>query len=193
MSHPMRLVTVETASSPDAWTPEKASQVAELFDSLAPEWHTRDVRGRLEPVEDAFARGGQIPRGVCLEIGSGIGIITPWLAERFEHVLALELSIEMLKLAPPDVGLRVHGDASVLPLPDASVDCVVLMNSFLFVPELHRVLRPEGAVVWISSRGPGTPIYLPAEDVDEALGTDWDGVASAAGEGTWSVFRRRLG
>ena len=107
-------------------------------------------------------------------------------------MLELELSIERLKLAPADVGLRVHGDASVLPLPDASVDCVVLMNSLLFVSEIHRVLRPEGVVVWISSRGPGTPIYLPAEDVDEALGADWDGVDASAGEGTWSVFRRRL-
>jgi len=53
------------------------------------------------------------------------------------------------------------------------------------------VLASTGVLVWVNSRGTGTPIHLPADDVDRALGGGWDGVASAAGWGTWSVHWRR--
>ena len=36
--HPMRLVTSDTAFSPESWTPARAAKVGELFDSLAPTW-----------------------------------------------------------------------------------------------------------------------------------------------------------
>lgn len=186
----MRAVTLEIARSEDNWTPERAAKVIELFDGLAPEWHTRDSEGRLDPLVDAFERGDVPGGGVCLELASGTGLVTPWLAERFARVIALDLAMEMLRLAPPEPGHRVRGDAARLPLATGSIGCAVLMNAFLFTAEIDRVIADEGALVWISSRGPQTPIYLSPDEVADTLGDGWSGVSSRAGEGTWSVFRR---
>ena len=188
--HPMRTVTRQVAFEPGGWTPERAAKVRELFDGLAPEWHTRASDSRVEPLADALARGGPIPAGTWLELGSGTGLLSPYLAERCRRLLAVDLSAEMLKLAPATVGHRLRADGARLPVPDASVGALVLVNAFLFPEEARRVLAPAGAVVWVSSRGDGTPIYLPAEDVGAALGPGWEGVASEAGWGTWAVLRR---
>src|SRR3954447_7389977 len=67
--HPMRKVTRQVAFDPGGGTPERAAKVAELFGGRAPEWNPRHTENRLDPLEDAFARGGIESRGVCLEIG----------------------------------------------------------------------------------------------------------------------------
>jgi len=86
--------------------------------------------------------------------------------------------------------MRVQGDASRLPTPDGAVDVLVLANAFLFPAEVERALSPTGVVVWVNSRGTGTPIHLLATEVDAALPGEWAGVASTAGWGTWSVHWR---
>lgn len=188
--HPIRIVTREIAFEKGAWTPERAAKVAKLFDELAVTWHERDRPGRLEPLRDALDRGGPSAGGLCVEIGSGTGFATPLLAEHFDRVLAVDLSLEMLRRADPAAGQRLRGDGARLPLRDGSVGRLVLMNAFLFPDEARRVLGPDGALVWVCSSGDETPIYLSAEDVDLALGDGFVGVASEAGAGTWSVHRR---
>jgi SAM-dependent methyltransferase len=187
--HPMRKVTRQVAFDPDGWTPERAAKVADLFDSLAPEWDTRDVPDREDPLRDALRRG-DVGVGRALEVGSGTGIATRRLADQFDFVVAVDLSFPMLALAPRDRGGRVQADASRLPLPASSFDAVALQNALLFPREVDRVLRPEGVIVWVSSVGPLTPIYLSAEEVADALPGSWVGTASVAGEGTWCVLRR---
>jgi SAM-dependent methyltransferase len=189
--HPMRIVTRQVAFEPDGWTPARASKVAGLFDDLAPEWHTRDHPNRLDPLTDAFERGGPIANGRCVEVGSGTGLATPWLADRFATLVCIDLSHNMLRLAPEDVGHRVLADCAALPVRTRSIDAVVLMNALLFAAETDRVLNEAGVVIWVNSSGDRTPIHLPPEDVAAALPGDWDGVASEAGWGTWSVLRRR--
>ncbi len=195
-THPMRLVTREVAfGGPDAWTPETAARVGQLFDGLAPEWHTKDPRD-AHPVIDALARG--LPDTVgprCLEVGSGTGHGTRHLGTRFAKVVALDLSGEMLRLADPSLAARVQGDAARLPVAARSVDAVVLVNALLFPHEVARVLRPGGVVVWVNTSGTRTPIHLPDDDVVAALATaddgrEWSGVSSAHGEGTWLVLVR---
>jgi SAM-dependent methyltransferase len=188
--HPMRAVTEAVAAGEDTWTPDRARQVTGLFDSLAAEWHTRDEPGRLAPLEDAWIRGGPLPTGRALELGSGTGLITPWLAERFAVVLAVDLSQAMLRLAPRS-SPRVRADGAALPVPDGSIDAAVLVNAFLFPSEVDRVVAPDGVLVWVCTRGADTPIYLSADRVGDTLGTSWSGVASLAGTGSWAVFRRR--
>ncbi|CAN5295747.1 hypothetical protein BH20ACT3_BH20ACT3_04860 [soil metagenome] len=61
----------------------------------------------------------------------------------------------------------------------------------MFATEVGRALAPDGVVVWTNSRGADTPIHLTAGEVDGALPGSWDGVASRAGWGTWSVHWRR--
>jgi SAM-dependent methyltransferase len=195
--HPMRLVTRESAFSPEAWTPQRRQEVGAMFDDLAAEWHTRDLPGRTEQLEDACDRGlpaaGWTPpprRVTCLEVGSGTGLFTQVLTDRFEQVVAVDLAFEMLRIAPAELAPRVQADAAQLPLADRSVELAVLVNALLFPAEVDRILAPGGAVVWVNSRGSGTPIHLPIEDVADALPGDWSGAASAAGEGTWGVVVR---
>jgi SAM-dependent methyltransferase len=189
--HPMRQVTRQIAFEPDGWTPERAARVVELFDGLAPEWHTRAAEPRIEVVADAAARGGLIPGGTWLELGSGTGLLTPWLAARCQRLLAVDLAAEMLRRAPADAGWRVRADGAALPVPDGALDALILINAFLFPVEARRVLAPAGVVVWVNTAGAGTPIYLSAEDAWRALGEErWTGRASEAGFGTWAVLRR---
>jgi hypothetical protein len=187
--HPMRRVTREVAFSPDRWTPQRAADVGDLFDHLAGEWHTRDRPGRLTPIGDAFERGGTFPDGLAVELGSGIGIATPTLAARLPSLVAVDLSMEMLRLAPPDVP-RIRADGAQLPFADGGVATLVLVNMLLFPPEVDRVLDARGALMWVSTTGPYTPIYLSPEEIEAALPGDWDIVGSEAGRGTWCVARR---
>lgn len=189
--HPMRTVTRQVAFEPAGWTPERRVKVADLFDGLAPEWHTREVPGRYDALFDALDRGGVPVDGPTLELGSGTGLATPVLAGRFARLLALDLSAEMLRLAPADAAPRVRGDSSVLPFPDAGLRVVVVINMLLFPREMDRVLAPDGVLVWVNTSGDRTPIHLPADDVVAALGGDWTGTAGEAGTGTWCTARRR--
>ena len=187
--HPMRRVTREVAFEPNGWTPERAAKVAELFDSLAPTWAERDVPERHDAVRDALGRGGPFPAGVCLEVGAGIGSATPDLMNAFGSVVSTDLSTEMLARLPAIVP-RVRADASRLPVADRSVAVVALINMFVFPTEVDRALRHDGVVLWVSTVGDATPIYLPAADVLQALPGEWNGVASSAGWGDWLVARR---
>ena len=185
----MRIVTRLVALEPGAWTPVRAAEVSGLFDALAPEWHTRASEARLEVVVDAVERGSP-PGGTWVELGSGTGLLTPWLAGRCDRLLAVDLAAGMLARAPADVGHRIRADGAHLPLPDGSVDALVLVNAFLFPDEARRLVAPDGAIVWVNTSGSGTPIHLPAEDVLTAVGPGWSAVASEAGHGTWAVLRR---
>jgi SAM-dependent methyltransferase len=190
--HPMRTVTRAAAAEVGAWSGGTPAQVRATFDALAAEWHTRHTPDRLDPVADALERGGHLlpAGGWWLELGSGDGWATARLAAAAPRLLALDLSLEMLRRAPADAAPRVQADAAHLPLDDHAVTCAVLMNMLLFPTELDRVLAPGGALVWISSRGPATPIHLTAEQVVAALPGRWGGVAGQRGAGTWAVLRR---
>ena len=188
--HPMRAVTRQIAFEPGGWTPERRAKVAGLFDSLAPDWHEKDVANRHDALLDALDRGGPFPAGPCVELGSGIGAFTGDLTERFDQVVAVDVSAEMLRRAPAALAPRVLADSAALPFADGTVGTAVLVNMFLFPAELDRVLAPDGAVVWVSAMGDATPIYLDAADVEAALPGEWAGKAAAAGWGTWAVFRR---
>lgn len=188
--HPMRAVTRSVATGEQAWTAEIAQRVRATFDGLAGEWHTRLRPDRLDGLVDAFERGLGTPHGVCLELGSGTGFATPWLAERFRVVVAADLSAEMLARAPTGPGHRLLADAAHLPLRDRAVDTAVLVNMLLFPGEIGRVLADDGALVWVNTSGPGTPIHLAADEVDAALPGSWTGVASRSGIATWAVLHR---
>lgn len=185
----IRDVTRQVAFDPGRWTPERAAHVATLFDGLAPGWNERPAAGRLEAVDDALARGGPFPAGPALEVGAGTGQISGRLATRLTPLVSVDLSAAMLALAPAALR-RIRADASSLPVASGSVAVVALVNMFLFPTEVDRVLAPRGLLLWVNTQGEDTPIYLPAEDVAAALPGDWDGVASQAGWGTWSTFRR---
>jgi SAM-dependent methyltransferase len=188
-THPMRIVTRRTAFEPNFWSPAEATRVAGFFDDLASGWDTRLGSGELMPLDDALARGGPFgPR--CLEIGAGTGKGTEILVGHFADVYALDLSLGMLRHFADIPASLILGDGAHLPLADASVDAIVLVNAFLFPAELDRVLAPGGAIIWVNSLAEDTPIHLPAADVVKALPGAWTAIASEAGWGSWAVVRR---
>lgn len=192
--HPMRIMTRRAAGLlGEPWDDQARFEVATFFDQLAPEWHTRTSPQRDAVVADALTRGlpDDLDRSLtCVELGSGIGAYTPMLAERWDRVLATEVAMEMLRLAPARPGHRVLADGARLPLVAGSAGAVVLVNCFLFPDEVARVLAPDGVVVWVNSSGSETPIHLPPDDVATALPGRWQGVRSTAGVGLWAVLRR---
>ena len=189
-ARPMRELTRSIAMGDAAWTPDRQAQIAALFDSLAAGWRDRDVPERHEALVDALTRGGPFPSGWCVEVGSGTGNATPDLRRAFQNVVSLDLSREMLRLAS-STARQIQSDSSALPLRSGSVSVVALINMFLFPAEIARVLVDDGVVVWVSTNGEQTPIYLPPADVLGALPGEWDGTTSQAGWGTWLTARRR--
>jgi SAM-dependent methyltransferase len=167
--------------------------VEAFFDTLSGEWHTRTSPQRTAVVMDALERGlgpSDSRVGLAVEVGSGIGTYSGLLAERFATVVAIDVSLAMLTLAPGGPAHRVQADGATLPLRDWSAAGVVLINAFLFPAEVDRVLSRDGVLVWVNSSGAHTPIFLGAEDVLAALPGEWTGTSSQAGEGTWCVLRR---
>jgi ubiquinone/menaquinone biosynthesis C-methylase UbiE len=131
-----------------------------------------------------------VPAGTAVEVGCGIGAYSNLLADRFATVVAADLSLAMLKLAPRGPAHRVQADGARLPIRDSSAAAIVLINAFLFPEEVERVLSPTGALVWINTSGEQTPIYLSVDDVVAQLPGEWTGAASQAGEGHWCVLTR---
>jgi len=186
----MRALTVAIATDDTTWTKDRAAEVGGFFDSMASGWQERDKPERHDALADALERGGAFPTGWCIEIGSGTGNTTQDVRRAFRDVLSTDLSLEMLRLAP-FADRRVQADASALPVRTKSVRVVALINVFLFPHEIARVLTDDGVVVWVSTNGDATPIYLSPREVVNALPGTWDGVTSLAGWGTWLTARRR--
>jgi SAM-dependent methyltransferase len=185
----MRELTQQFARDTNAWTPERAAQMASLFDALASEWPEHDLPERHDALQDALARGGTFPSGLCLEIGAGTGNPTRDLRAAFNTVVSTDLSREMLFLASP-MGPQVQADASFLPVRADAVAVVALINMFLFPTEVARVLRVDGVVLWVSTNGDATPIYLSPAEVLHALPGTWQGISAQAGWGAWLTARR---
>jgi ubiquinone/menaquinone biosynthesis C-methylase UbiE len=93
----------------------------------------------------------------ALDLGSGTGRFTPALAAAFGEAVGVEPSEGMraaAEAAGPASGVRyLAGRAEAIPLPDASVDLVLMFLSFHHVrdreaagAEIARVLRPQGRV-----------------------------------------------
>jgi ubiquinone/menaquinone biosynthesis C-methylase UbiE len=186
--HPVRVVTREMADGGE-FNSEYSSIMQSLFDSMADSWDTRNVPARLVAIEDVFDRV-ELPAGRLVELGAGTGIGTRVIARHRPLSAAIDLSAGMLAQAPPGLAPWTRADASRLPLPDTSIDVLVLFNMLLFPDEVNRVLAPGGALVWVNTLGEATPIHLSADAVVDALPGDWTADASRAGSGTWCVARR---
>ena len=184
---PMREVT-ETVAFDAAWDFSRREKVRELFDGMAAEWSSRSTPEREASILDALDRGGLAGDRV-IELGSGTGLGTGHLIERFDDVVALDLSMAMLR-HQSDLAPKVQADASVLPFRDDAADLLVLVNMLLFPAEVDRVLRPGGGLLWINTLGHETPIHLSPEAVVDALPGSWTATAGRAGSGLWAAVQR---
>jgi ubiquinone/menaquinone biosynthesis C-methylase UbiE len=114
----------------------------------------------LRELEDLFGRLGTDPRGgTCVEIGCGPGRMTRHLTERFDRVVAADVSPEMLRLARAEVaapnvefvlvpGTRLDGVEGGIA--DVVVCYLVMQHlprrdvALAYLREFARVLAPAG-------------------------------------------------
>jgi ubiquinone/menaquinone biosynthesis C-methylase UbiE len=105
-------------------------------------------------------RLGLGPGRTVLDVGAGTGKLTRLLLPFGPRVIAVEPVPEMLaklREVVPDAE-AMAAPAEALPLPDASVDAITVAQAMHWfdheraLPELHRVLRPSGALglIWNS-------------------------------------------
>jgi len=136
-------------------------QLQEYFDQLAPNWDKELTQERLNCLGDIVKELGIKPGYYVLDIGSGTGVLLPFLiAELGDEgkIVALDFSVEMLGQAqaknfPPIVGFA-QADVLAIPLADNSVD-LAICNSALphfndkvnALKEIARVLRTNGRLV----------------------------------------------
>lgn len=108
--------------------------------------------------------------GLAVEIGAGLGRVCRALAERFERVVGVDVSPEMVararELVPDHRITFEQNDGVTLPVPAARADLVVSFTVFQHIPKLSvirgyvgeaaRVLRPGGlfAFQWNNLPGP---------------------------------------
>jgi ubiquinone/menaquinone biosynthesis C-methylase UbiE len=142
-------------------------------------------------------------RGVVLDVGAGLGTTLHYLSPAVERVVAVEPNAHMhagLRAAGAAAGFTGDGrltvlgaSADALPLPDASVDTVVAVLVLCSVPhpaaavaELHRVLKPGGALVFLEhvapQRGTGS---------SSSSGSGGD-PAARHDDGAWAALEARL-
>ena len=183
----------QVLNDPSSWTPELARFTADVFDAMAETWVAERGGYRAAPLVDALHRGGVPATGRCLEIGSGTGVLTPYLQEVWDDVLCVDLSMKMM--LRQRTGRQVQADASTLPFSERAFSAIVIGDAPLFAEEVVRLLASEGAVIWSNALGQGAPYYLPTVDLWDALvgvapDSKWSAVESEALWGSWVVFHR---
>lgn len=125
-------------------------------------------------------------RGVAVDVGSGTGRHTRWLAERFSVVLSFDLSEDMLREAVtktpsrPEAGgtvLRFVADAERIPVRSGIADRAVMLGvlSYLASPdravaEVARLLGPGGSVIGQENN---RSIFRPGFDLLMSLRRSW--------------------
>jgi demethylmenaquinone methyltransferase/2-methoxy-6-polyprenyl-1,4-benzoquinol methylase len=149
--------------------PGKAAYVRRLFDTIAGRYdlitrvlsYGQDQRWKAR----AIALAGPRPGAAALDLASGTGDLAFALGARGCRVVALDLTLRMLRLAAAKPAaaraMFVAGDMMSLPFPDASFDIVTTGYGLRNVPrletaidEIRRVLRPGGVLVSLDFNRP---------------------------------------
>ncbi len=179
------------AQDPASWTKEAAAASAARFDTLSELWDEERAAYRPAPLADALARGGPLPAGTCVELGSGTGVLTPLLLERWPETICVDLSAGMLRKAR--AGLLVRADSARLPIASDRAAVAVLGDTPLFAAEVVRILQRDGVVIWANALGVDAPHFLPTDVLlaafERATSRRWDAVESDALWGHWVVLR----
>ena len=162
-----------SAPVPTAGAADRAPQVREMFDQLAP---TYDRANRIISMgldqgwrRQAIAALGEGRAGDVVDLCAGTLDLTVMLLNQgVRSVAALDFSAQMLaagapKLPPGAPVTLITADAREMPLEDASIDGVIAGFGLRNVPDVHRavqecarVLRPGGRLVVLEFFQPET-------------------------------------
>jgi SAM-dependent methyltransferase len=118
--------------------------------------HTQAYQEAMDAI--FLAEVGPARLGEAAELCCGWGEALGLLEDRIDEGLGVDISVSMLEAAaarlPGRIAL-VQGDATRLPLADASLDTVLMFGGIHHVPdrlglfrEVARVLRPGGRFLW---------------------------------------------
>ena len=133
-----------TAPAGTAQQARSFGQVAADYDRVRPGFRAEVVRWALGPA----------PVGV-VDLGAGTGALTRALRAQGHSVRAVEPDLQMLArlvARSPEV-TALEGTGEAMPLPDASVDAVLVAQAWHWMDhraascEIARVLRPSGCLV----------------------------------------------
>lgn len=145
-------------------------------------------------LESLFGRLGADPRGgTCVEVGCGPGRMTAVLAERFESVVAVDVSAGMLDRArdtviAPNVDFRLVVGDRLDTVEDSIADTLVCYLVLQHLPERRTVLRYLGEFGRVLSTGGSAFAQLPVLDAGWKPRA-WR-LARGAAVPVTSVFRR---
>jgi SAM-dependent methyltransferase len=128
------------------------------FETVAAEYERSRPEYPEEALRWAAGQFGLEERARVLDVGAGTGKLTRGLVALGYEVAAVEPGgsmLEQLRKAVPEAE-ALEGSAEAIALPDGSVDAAFAAQAFHWfdreqaVPELHRVIRPEGglALLW---------------------------------------------
>jgi SAM-dependent methyltransferase len=136
------------ASSPD--NPFAAADVGVLYQRGRPYHHPRTL-ARLRALLASADRGADIDVDRAIDVACGTGLSTLALAERAGVVVGVDISPEMMRVAPRTSNITyVLGRAEQLGFADGAFDAVTCSSGIhwfdqeRFFAELHRALRPDG-------------------------------------------------
>lgn len=146
---------------------KSAEQLREEFDQVARKLDQEKQYQEPEQMPDSYKANAvkkflsdQLPVDgkLALEIGSGTGSFTSQLAKRFDHVIALDLSPEMTRLAQKNTGNFTNiefliADVNTWEFPKEQFDCVVSITTLHHMPiepvlmKMKDTLRPGGILL----------------------------------------------
>ncbi len=133
-------------------------QLQDYFDGLAPNWDKEVTEERLECLSDIIKELDIESGSYVLDIGSGTGILLPFLIDAVDatgKIIALDFSVKMLHQAKaknfsPIVDY-IQADVVAVPLPDNCVDLAICNSAFPHfsdkaeaLKEIARVIKNDG-------------------------------------------------
>jgi ubiquinone/menaquinone biosynthesis C-methylase UbiE len=167
-------------------------QLAEYYENAAEGW---DEWTDTQPLYAAPIEAGLIHAkqpDLAVEVSCGSGQATPLLDGYASRVVATDTSASMLADAPRDLRRTRYAivDVRRMPFRSGSVQLLAGLNAVPHVPELARVLAPTGQLLWCTSFGANTPLYVEPERFADLFGPGWRGEAGRAGHGEWLLLTR---
>jgi SAM-dependent methyltransferase len=149
-------------------------------------------RARPDYPPDAVAwlaeRIGMRPGRTVVDLAAGTGKLTRPLAATGAEVVAVEPVAEMRARIGAEAARALDGTAEAIPLADASADAVTVAQAFHWfdgpaaLAEIHRVLRPGGALALVWNRRPlEHPVHAAIERIIAPFRRD----APAHRSGAW--------
>lgn len=156
------------------------SLVEQKFAAAAKGYVTSEVHAKGESLARLVELTAPAPDWRALDVATGAGHVALALAPRVAHVIAADLTQEMLDEAVTLAGTRgitniefVRAPAELLPFPEASFDLVtsrIAPHHFndveAFVREVARVLKPGGTFGLVDNVGPDRELLPGLSDAE---------------------------